>query len=311
MADKVFNILIVDDNVKNANHLTQVLQDPDFYLEPAYSGRDALQKLSVKDFDIIVCDIQMPEMSGLELLSHIRHSYDDLAFILMTEEMQQDYLIEAIRLGASDFVRKPVDRIQLLKSIRLQINKRKDVLDYLKVSGCVSQAEIKLDLPPAMFQQVDFIKIFTMFFRQNLNISTKIVNELLLCMEEMLYNAFIHGTMGLKQHERTICYDSYKKLIQHKLQLPEIACKKIHLLLKVDQEQDKIIFEVEDEGEGFDYGLWLERLKTNQGIQLDEYGRGISIIYHLTDKVSFDKNGRFIRIEKKISDAATQARATV
>lgn len=308
---KELRVLVVDDNISNVNTLVTFLQENGYDAEPAYNGRDALNKLSALGFDIVLSDIEMPIMNGLELLKRVRQEFDEVAFILMTEELQQDYFIEAIQLGASDLIRKPVDRLHLLKSLRIQINKKKETWDYLQVSECIDQAEIRITLPPLMFQKVDFIKIFTKFFKTNLNINNKVINELLLCMEEMLYNAFIHGTLKLKLHERTLCYDDYKKLIVSKLQNPEISKKKIHLYLYIDQANDKIIFEVEDEGDGFDYKLWTEKSNSYEGIQLDEYGRGISIIYYLTDKVTFDKDGRFIRIEKKLSDATRKIQASV
>jgi CheY-like chemotaxis protein len=308
---KEFKVLVVDDNISTVNALLKLLQENGYLADPAYNGTDAMHKISANDYDIVLSDIEMPNMNGLELLKRVRQDFDDIAFILMTDDMQQDYFIEAIQLGASDLIRKPVDRMHLLKSLRIQINKKKEIWDYLQVSECISQAEIKLTLPPLMFQKVDFIKIFTKFFRTNLNLNNKVVNELLLCMEEMLYNAFIHGTLNLKLHERTLSYEDYKKLIQYKIQQPDIAKKRIHLCLFVDQENDKIVFEVEDEGDGFDHKLWTEKSNSYDGIQLDEYGRGISIIYYLTDKVTFDKDGRLIRIEKKLSDASRKIPVSV
>ncbi len=297
-------ILVVDDSISMVNGLVMVLQVAGYEVDPAYNGHDALRKLSQKEYDLVICDIEMPGLTGLDLLKHVRQDYDDISFILMTGYLEQDYFIKAIQLGASDFIRKPLDTEQLMNAVQLQINKKKEDWDYLNVSRKVSHAEIKLSLPPIMFRQVDFVKIFTKFFKQNLNLTTTVINEMLLCMEEMLYNAFIHGTLGLNIKERTSQNEAYKELLAEKLQDPEIAAKEIHVKLSIDQVKQVIVFEVEDEGKGFDYKLWLNKIKTYNGIQLDEYGRGISIIYYLTDKISFSKGGRRIRIEKKIANAS-------
>ncbi len=307
MAEKEIRILIVDDSISIVNSLIKILDISGYEADPAYSGHDALRKLAIKDYDLVICAYDMSGMDGMELLKHIRRDYDDISFILMTGHLEQDSIFKAIQSGVADFIRKPVEIEQLLKVIQIQFNKRKDEWDYLQVSSYMSVADIKLSLPPYMFRQVDFIKIFTKFFKQNLNLSNTLINELLLCMEEMLYNAFIHGTLNLNLKERTLSYDEYKNLIQSKLLLPGISDKMIHLRLSIDQEHQVIIIEVEDEGQGFDYSLWLEKIKTNEGIQLDEYGRGISIIYHLADSMSFGKGGRLIRIEKNIYNAVSES----
>lgn len=307
MAGKVIKILVVDNSVSVVNSLVKILELSGFIVEPAYNGHDALRKLSIKDFDIVISDVDMPGMNGLDLLKHVRRDDENISFILMASYFEQDNFFTAIQMGASDFIRKPIDPEILLNTIQLQLNKKKDDWEYLQISSYMSTADLKLSLPPQMFRQVDFIKIFTKFFKQNLNLSNTIINELLLCMEEMLYNAFIHGTLTLELEERTLNYEEYKKLIQSKLLQTEIADKRIHLRLCIDQEHQVIIIEVEDEGQGFDYALWLAKIGSNEGIQLDEYGRGISIIYHLADKVSFGKGGRLIRIEKSLQNAIQES----
>jgi YesN/AraC family two-component response regulator len=297
-------ILVVDDSISLVDGLVKILEVSGYEVDPAYNGHDALRKLSAKSYDLVVCDIEMPSMNGLELLEYVRQDYDQIAFILMTGYLEHDYFIKAIQLGASDFLRKPVDTDHLLKSIQLQINKKKEEVDFLSVSNIVSLMDIKLSLPSHMFRQVDFIQIFTKFFTQNLNLGKTISSEMLLCMEEMLYNAFIHGTLRLNMQERTLGYEQYKELIYKKLQEKDIAAKKIHIRLSVNQVKHCIVFEVEDEGQGFDYKNWLNRIKVSDGIQLDEYGRGISILFHLTDKVSFSKGGRLVRVEKKFQNAS-------
>jgi YesN/AraC family two-component response regulator len=303
MAENNLRILVVDDSISIVNGLVKILTLSGFEVEPAYNGHDALRKLSILVYDLVICDIEMPGMNGLDLLKHVRRDFDNIPFILMTGYLEQDNFFKAIQYGASDFIRKPIDTDQLLNTIQIQLNKRKDDSDYLQVSSYMSYADLRLSLPPNMFRQVDFIKIFTKFFKHNLNLNNTLINELLLCLEEMLYNAFIHGTLKLNLKERTLSYEEYKKLIHSKLLQPEISEKRIHLRLCIDQEQQVMIIEVEDEGQGFDYAKWLERIQTNEGIQLDEYGRGVSIIYHLADKVTFGKGGRLIRIEKNLLNA--------
>jgi len=311
MIQKNPKIIVVDDSISMVDGLVKILQVSGYDADPAYNGQDALRKISVKEYDLILCDIEMPGLTGLDLLRHVRQDYDEIPYILMTGFLEQEYFIKAIQLGASDFIRKPIDTDHLLTAIQLQLNKRTEDSDVQKSITKFDQAEFTFVINPLMFNEIDFTRMFTMFFRNNLNLSSSMINELLLCIEEILYNALIHGTLKLNMKERTLNYDQYKEVVSKKLQDPQIAGKRIHIKLSIDIERKTLIFSVEDEGDGFDYEFWLNKIKTYQGIQLDEYGRGISIIYHLTDGLTFDKGGRQIRIEKKFEHAAPLLQASV
>jgi len=294
-------VLVVDDSISIVESLSKVLHVSGYETDPAYNGREALKKLNENTYDIIICDIEMPGMTGLDLLRHVRNEFgDDIAFILITGFLEQDYFLKAIRLGASDFIRKPIDAQVILNAIKTQLEKRKDSWDYLEVSKLVNTVDIHLTLTPVMFRDVDFVRVFTKFFKNNLNFPVFLMNELLLCIEEMLYNAFIHGTLKLAATDRTTSYDAYQSLITSKLCDAAVADKKIDMRLHVNQLDKLISIEVEDEGEGFDHEIWMQKIKTHNSILMDEYGRGISIIYNLCDNVSFSKGGRQIRIEKSI-----------
>lgn len=303
-------ILVVDDSISMVDGLVKILQVSDYDADPAYNGQDALRKLSVKEYDLILCDIEMPGLTGLDLLKHVRQDLDEIPFILMTGFLEQEYFIRAIQLGATDFIRKPIDTEHLLNTIQLQINKKTEDSDVQKAITKFDTAEISFVINPMMFREVDFTKAFTIFFRNNLNLNTTMINELLLCTEEILYNALIHGTLKLNMKERTLNHNQYKEVIQEKLKNPDIAAKRIHIKLSVDLKSKTLVFTVEDEGDGFDYQYWLDKINNSQGIQLDEYGRGISIVYHLTDKLTFEKGGRRISIEKKFEHAAPLLKAS-
>ncbi len=310
MAENKPQLIVVDDSISMVDGLVKILQVSGYNADPAYNGQDALRKISAKEYDLILCDIEMPGLTGLDLLKHVRQDYDEIPFVLMTGFLEQEYFIRAIQLGASDFIRKPIDTEHLLNTIQLQLNKKTEDSDVQKAITKFDMVEFNSVIDPAMFDEVDFSKTFTMFFRYNLNLHSSLINELLLCIEEILYNSLIHGTLKLNMKERTLNHAQYKDVIKAKLQDPEIAKKRINIMMKVDLQNKLLTFTVEDQGDGFDYDFWLKKINTSQSIQLDEYGRGISIIYHLCDKLTFDKGGRRISIEKKFEHAVPLLKAS-
>ena len=113
------NILIVDDESDMLQLLKRSLE-PDLgcRIETAESAQQALQELSRNPFDLVLADIKMPEMDGLELLELIKKQYPDLTVVMMTGYGTVDTAVKAMRNGAHDFVTKPFDHDALI--IRLE-----------------------------------------------------------------------------------------------------------------------------------------------------------------------------------------------
>jgi signal transduction histidine kinase len=120
-------VLIVDDD----SDLLQALSDAlhlrmrGAVVETAESAPIALQKLESADYDAIVADIRMPGMDGIELLRRIREVRPDTPTLLITGHGEHDLAIEALRIGAQDYVQKPIDREYFVSSLSHAIERRR------------------------------------------------------------------------------------------------------------------------------------------------------------------------------------------
>jgi len=110
-------ILVVDDDPSMCKFLCAALASKSARVEVAENAPRALGAVESGDFDIILCDIRMPGCSGMELLSLARQSQWDVGFILATGQAQHEQIVEALRLGASDFLLKPFTLEDLEQSI--------------------------------------------------------------------------------------------------------------------------------------------------------------------------------------------------
>lgn len=137
--------------------------------------------------------------------------------------------------------------------------------------------------------------------------NSNVLNELLVCVDEMVYNAFIHGTLGLSVAERALGHDQLQALISEKLQVPEIKSRVLRLSFTVDNLENVIEISVEDEGPGFDHVSWLKQVQKEQILDIQEHGRGLSLLYHLSDTLTFDKGGRFVSIQKSLLHSGKDA----
>src|SRR5207237_1923135 len=117
------SILIVDDEEWNSEGLARRLQRHGYAVTTAKSGREAIERLGERRFDLVLLDIMMPEMNGLEVLKLLRRvdSLIDLPIIMVTAKGESEDMVEALELGANDYVTKPLDFPVVLARIRTQL----------------------------------------------------------------------------------------------------------------------------------------------------------------------------------------------
>lgn len=107
-------ILIIDDEPSIQASLTGALEDEDHEVATASGGREGLDKLSKEPFDIVLLDIWMPEMDGIETLKRIKTEFPDQTVIMMSGHGTIETAVKATKLGAYDFIEKPLSLEKLL-----------------------------------------------------------------------------------------------------------------------------------------------------------------------------------------------------
>ncbi|MFQ6003047.1 MAG: sigma-54-dependent transcriptional regulator, partial [Candidatus Zixiibacteriota bacterium] len=129
-------VLVVDDDSLMKDFLKEALGRSDYSVDLASTGEEALEKIKDKDYEIILSDIRMPSMSGMELLKATKEYLPEAEVIMMTAYGTVENAVEAMRLGAFDYVMKPfsADAIELkLKRAFDQIRLKKENRDLHKV----------------------------------------------------------------------------------------------------------------------------------------------------------------------------------
>lgn len=117
-------VLLVDDEPHFVKLLAERLAGRGFNVETAGGGTEAIDRAKEESYDAIVLDLLMPEMDGLETLKQLKEINPDLQVILLTGHGTIDKGVEAIKLGAMDFVEKPADIKELLEKIKKAKDKR-------------------------------------------------------------------------------------------------------------------------------------------------------------------------------------------
>ena len=111
-------ILIVDDEEEICSVLARRLAKEGYSPVTANNGREALNHFYKESFSLIISDIKMAEMNGMELLKNVRAVNPNIMVIMMTAFPEIDRVVEAMRLGACDFILKPFDLDQVVLSVK-------------------------------------------------------------------------------------------------------------------------------------------------------------------------------------------------
>ena len=116
-------ILIIDDEAPIRRVLRDILENENYQVEDASTGKEALQHIKDQEFDAVFCDIKMPEMDGIEVLEAIRQE-SDVPVIMLSGHGTIETAVEAIKKGAFDFIPKPPDLNRMLITLRNALDKK-------------------------------------------------------------------------------------------------------------------------------------------------------------------------------------------
>ncbi len=111
-------ILIIDDERAIRNTLSEILQHEGYKVDVAEDGEDGFEKFKKNSYDVVLCDIKMPKMDGLEFLDKSREINPDVPLIMISGHGNIETAVEAVKKGAYDYISKPPDLNRLLITIR-------------------------------------------------------------------------------------------------------------------------------------------------------------------------------------------------
>jgi DNA-binding NtrC family response regulator len=129
-------VLIVDDEKDFTRVLSERMETRGLSADTAESGLEAIEKVGKRSYDAVILDLMMPEMDGIETLKRLLEINPDLQIILLTGRATMEKGIEAVKLGAVEFLEKPADIDTLMDKIKVAQGKKMD-LDEGRVDSMI------------------------------------------------------------------------------------------------------------------------------------------------------------------------------
>src|ERR1700730_5632951 len=135
------NILIIDDEKAIRKTLSEILSYEGYKLDEAGDGEEGLKKVKEKEYDVILCDIKMPKIDGIEFLEKAKEANPDTPIIMISGHGTIETAVEAVKKGAYDYISKPPDLNRLLITIRNAMDKTSLVAETKVLKRRVSRMQ--------------------------------------------------------------------------------------------------------------------------------------------------------------------------
>lgn len=292
----VITVLVVDDNAMDRVRAGGLLKKhPGLTVVFADNGVTALAMIAKGGIDVVVTDLQMPEMDGLELVRELRRAYPNIPVILMTAHGSEEIAVKALQSGAASYVPKSQLAKELYDTVIAVVELARAKRDEARVIEHLAYTETRL----ALDNDVSLLASVTGFLQSNLTRLRSCDETLLLqigvALREALANAIIHGNLEVSSALREGSGKAYDDLIAARRNEPRYSARKVHVTAR--ETRDDVTYVIQDEGPGFDVDALPD---PNDPAELErESGRGLLLIRMFMDEVTHNKSGNVITMVKR------------
>ncbi|MCA9084469.1 MAG: response regulator [Planctomycetaceae bacterium] len=289
------SILLVDDSATDRARLAGLLsQATQHQVSTAANGAEALRRISEQNVDLVLTDLLMPELDGLQLVKTLRTSRPDLPVILMTGAGSEEIAVQAMRAGAASYVNKGTAVQWLTENINRVLSAWEESVSQAEVLTSLTQDDYEFSLSndrSLMSSTARFLR----YTVQRIGLcSENTLPRIGVALEEALLNACLHGNLELDSKLREGDGLEFERLVQERSSLEPWMGRRVFVRATIDETQMKV--QITDEGPGFDPSTLPD--PTDPENLLKPHGRGIVMMRLFLDDVHWNDSGNQVTLVK-------------
>ncbi len=284
-------VLVVDDSASD-RYLVEVFlkEDPQLKLTFASDGRQALLALDGDRPDVVLTDLHMPGMDGLELVQRIRAGHPKIPVILMTAFGSEDLAMRALRSGAASYVAKKNLQENLLETVTYVLGAASTTKEEERALGCLTQAESRFVLENDETLITPLCGLLEADLRRlEFGDDTDLI-RVAVALREALINAMHHGNLEVSSEVQVHDAQEYDRLLAERRGTDPYQQRRIHLTATVTPAAASYV--IRDDGPGFDPSCVPD--PTDPANLEKSRGRGLLLISTFMDEVYHNENGNQI-----------------
>ncbi len=298
----MMRVMVVDDTAVDRMLAGGLIQEAgNVEVVYANNGQEAFDRMDDVAPDLVVTDMQMPEMDGLELVTQIRTHFPNVPVILMTAQGSEAIAVEALERGASSYVPKAQLNTRLRHTVQDVLSLSQSEQSYEHLIKCQKRVEFgyELDNDPALINAiVDLAQQMVRGLGLTDHTGTYRVG---IAFREALNNSLYHGNLELSNEEiddsrEALMIGGEDIVTQRRAEKP-YSERRIYVDIRMDREEARFI--IEDEGPGFDYVSQLTTLDPKADGSLEGDRRGFVLMLTFMDEVSFNETGNRVTMVKQ------------
>ncbi|MFQ6109153.1 MAG: response regulator, partial [Candidatus Aminicenantales bacterium] len=151
-------ILIIDDEARICSSLRGILEDEGFVVRTTDSGEDGLHLLRRENFDLILLDIWLPRMSGIDVLKKVKSSEENVPVVMITGHGSVETAVQATKLGAYDFLEKPLSLEKVVLTVKNALHQKRLEEENIQLRERIKTKYLLIGKSPAIQKLKDKIK---------------------------------------------------------------------------------------------------------------------------------------------------------
>ncbi len=290
------HILVVDDSPTQLKQMAMLLEKDGLVAHTAVDGKDAMEKIQQDAPTLVVTDLQMPEMNGLELVAAVKASFPTIPVILTTSQGSEEIAAQALRDGAASYVPKRDMITGLLPVVRqvLAVNQATQSVSEVAKFAIESTITLSLEneerLVPSVIARLELPLAELDLFDEGERV------QIAMALDEALMNAMIHGNLEVSSELRqTADGKPYAEMIEQRKNESPYRERRVYVHLHASNED--ATFVIRDQGPGFDAASLRD--PTDPENLERAGGRGLLLINAFMDEVSHNDAGNEITMIKR------------
>ncbi len=289
-------VLVVDDSPMD-RHLAGAIVQKMGNWQPSFAtnGVEALEEIGRHKPDVVLTDMLMPEMDGLQLVQAIRSRYPLIPVILMTAHGSEDIAIQALQKGAASYVPKKSLPRDLAETLDQVLSASKTRIQEQRLLSRLDVFETRFTLD----NDTSLIPALVSHLEEDINrLKLAEPSSLVLlgvALHEALTNAMLHGNLELESAMRENDEKQYYKLSAERRAQDPYMNRRVYVSVRLTRQE--LVFTIRDEGNGFDPAQLPD---PTDPINLGKVsGRGLLLIHTFMDRVSHNELGNEITMIKR------------
>ena len=294
-------VLLVEDSETQAAQISMLLESASHDVQHVENGKLGLRALEEDMLDIVVTDLEMPEMNGLQLVEVMQKDFAHIPAILITSQASQDLATKAMHRGAASYVPKEQMNALLNDTIKDVLGVLRGDGSYAKLLATLSKNAYVFDLPNDGALISPLVNLIMQVVAGLETLGGTDLVRFGVAIEQAVLNAMYRGNLELTKREAPSARavidnpDSYPKY-QSRIEKSPYKDRKVHVEALATKKGVKVV--IRDEGKGFDTRI------APRGADSASMGsgmvRGLVLMSSFVDKVVFNEKGNEVTLIKKV-----------